>query len=690
MSQTDLRPCELPWKPSDRRRASIVEMGIMFGSIVTAPSNRLPINTTLPTPDGIERVEIALASPTDRRRSHIFARGHPVEVEVHRSPVDVVPPAVAANIESAHNDEKGKPADGVVASGSVEGQGSAKAGVTKEETPTKPTNEDLTESVTLEQPASITSSAKPSASSNQASSAPSSPAKKSRKRKNKKAASKNTDSAVAVTPPESVSSPSAAVTSSAQLKIAIPSDVSSVDGATTIPSPVSTTLLSPLSTTSTTKLGSSATKSSSSSVPTKAPVPPTAGKPAPNAWGSKPIIPSAPSVAPPATNGTQASPASKPVVNGTSAPSDVTSPVSTGTSAPASPTKTAPKSWAALVGAGSGANGVAKSPSKGKPPTADKDVLSNVTSLYSKKVLRPRGLRNSGNMCYMNTILQPLVHCAPFHNVLKQFGASNPHSFGGRTPILDAILLFLNEFSEEETRDSLDVAKATAEAFAPEYIYEALRKWKKLEVQGRQEDAEEFLGFLLDGLHEEMLSVAGKGKAGPAQAQQAAEDDQWLEVGKKNKTLVNRQIKTEPSPITGIFSGTMRSMVRRAGKRDSANTEPFQTLQLEITRFVYDTETNTIRKLHKHVEYPVSLKIRPEILSPSARQTTGTTLEYQLFAVIYHHGQLAGGGHYTCHVQRDGDQWLCFDDEEVSVAREKDVLTGGKDRQPYMFFYCKV
>jgi ubiquitin C-terminal hydrolase len=47
------------------------------------------------------------------------------------------------------------------------------------------------------------------------------------------------------------------------------------------------------------------------------------------------------------------------------------------------------------------------------------------------------------------------------------------------------------------------------EAFSPEYVYDALRGLKRFDsMKGRQEDAEEFLGFLLDGLHEEFL--AGK------------------------------------------------------------------------------------------------------------------------------------------------------------------------------------
>ncbi|KAJ3040198.1 hypothetical protein HDV00_011295 [Rhizophlyctis rosea] len=416
----------------------------------------------------------------------------------------------------------------------------------------------------------------------------------------------------------------------------------------------------------------------------------------------------------------------------------LTSPISTVSEASTSPSKAAPKSWAALVKAKSPAtpNGISKSPAKSSPSKADpKDILGGKFSpRYNGKLIRPRGLINNGNMCYFNAILQPLVYCPPFYNFFRQFGVENKHTFKSQTPLIDSILLFLNEFSEEEPGQKLDLAKDSADAFAPEYIYNALRKWKKLDAKGRQEDAEEFLGFLLDGLHEELLAV--KKKRETTSPSPSAQDDQWLEVGKKNKTLVTRRMEAEPSPISGIFSGTVRSVLRRPGQRDSANTEPFQTLQLDISpptvhslqnaltnltqpevlegyhptskaikqnlletlppililhlkRFVYDTETSSIRKLHKHVEYPITLNIRPDLLSPAARQTIGSNLTYRLFAVVYHHGKLAAGGHYTCDVWRASDEWMHFDDDVVTVAREEDVLREAEGRQPYMLFYCK-
>jgi len=49
--------------------------------------------------------------------------------------------------------------------------------------------------------------------------------------------------------------------------------------------------------------------------------------------------------------------------------------------------------------------------------------------------------------------------------------------------------------------------KEFGESFFPEYVYEALRKYSSSNsLKGRQEDAEEYLGFLLNGIHDEFVS----------------------------------------------------------------------------------------------------------------------------------------------------------------------------------------
>ena len=56
------------------------------------------------------------------------------------------------------------------------------------------------------------------------------------------------------------------------------------------------------------------------------------------------------------------------------------------------------------------------------------------------------------------------------------------------------------------------------------------------------------------------------------------EEDEWAEVGKKNKTSITRQTQHKETPISGIFRGQLRSTVRQKGSKPSVTFEPFHCL----------------------------------------------------------------------------------------------------------------
>lgn len=117
--------------------------------------------------------------------------------------------------------------------------------------------------------------------------------------------------------------------------------------------------------------------------------------------------------------------------------------------------------------------------------------------------------------------------------------------------------------------------------------------------RGHQQDAQEFLGFLLEGLHDECAQVM---RAAPAStvstapssspasptSSRAAESlggaDDWLEVGPRQRSAVTRSSghSHTSSPITKIFGGQLRSELRVPGNKNSVTLEPYQPLQLDI------------------------------------------------------------------------------------------------------------
>ncbi|KAK3996698.1 hypothetical protein QBC44DRAFT_137151 [Cladorrhinum sp. PSN332] len=221
--------------------------------------------------------------------------------------------------------------------------------------------------------------------------------------------------------------------------------------------------------------------------------------------------------------------------------------------------------------------------------------------------LEPRGLVNTGNMCYMNSVLQVLIYCLPFYDFLDQVGKKAAHSFKSDTPLIDAMIMFMREFKIIDSAASIDLLRRRlkpeeleqyGDSFTPEFVYEAIRKLPRFASmrRGHQQDAQEFLGFLLEGLHDECTHVMraapvstastapNSSASSPTLASKPEGADDWLEVGPRQRAAVTRSSghSHTQSPINKIFGGHLRSELRVPGNKNSVTLEPYQPLQLDI------------------------------------------------------------------------------------------------------------
>ena len=152
--------------------------------------------------------------------------------------------------------------------------------------------------------------------------------------------------------------------------------------------------------------------------------------------------------------------------------------------------------------------------------------------------------------------------------------------------------------------------------FAPEYVYQAIRELPRFRDmrRGHQQDAQEFLGFLLEELHEECARAIRGGNTNDSESTISTEvsssipenDGGWMEVGQKQKPAITRSsglIATE-SPVTKIFGGKLRSEWKVPGNKNSVTLEPYQSLQLDIG----SPQVNTIVDALKGLTRPESMQ----------------------------------------------------------------------------------
>ncbi|XP_047333630.1 ubiquitin carboxyl-terminal hydrolase 24-like [Impatiens glandulifera] len=357
----------------------------------------------------------------------------------------------------------------------------------------------------------------------------------------------------------------------------------------------------------------------------------------------------------------------------------------------------------------------------------------------------PRGLINSGNLCFLNATLQALLSCSPFVQLLQRL--RNHNISKASYPTLAAFAEFIAEFDFPSGVKSNKNEKNTIETgrpFSPSTFEGVLKKFtpdiiNSIYGRPRQEDAQEFLSFIMHQMHDELLKFEGQmsnQNGVKSSLVSYAEDDEWETVGPKNKSAVTRTQNFVPSELSEIFGGQLRSVVKARGNKASATIQPFLLLHLDIShesvltiehalrlfsvpetldgyrtsstgkagvvdarkslsiqklpkililhlmRFSFGSHGS--RKLHKPVGFPIELVLGRDLLVCAS--TEGGGRRYELVATITHHGKEASKGHYTTDASYPNGVWLRFDDASVNSIGFKKVLHD----QAYVLFYRQL
>ncbi|XP_056138647.1 ubiquitin carboxyl-terminal hydrolase 3 [Lampris incognitus] len=350
------------------------------------------------------------------------------------------------------------------------------------------------------------------------------------------------------------------------------------------------------------------------------------------------------------------------------------------------------------------------------------------------------GLRNLGNTCFMNAILQSLSNIEQFSCYFKDLPAMALRSgkTAGRRMYHtrsqgDSSVSLVEEF--RKTLCSLWQGSQTA--FSPDSLFYAI--WKIMpSFRGyQQQDAHEFMRYLLDHLHRE-LQAGRNGAAHPVSPQ-----DCVILPSSAGKCSINGT----STVVTSVFGGILQNEVNcLICGNESRKFDPFLDLSLDIpSQFRHkrskdqepgptctlrdclhsftdleeldetelylchmckkrqkSTKKFWIQKLPKvlclhlkrfhwtaflrnkvdtYVEFPLrGLDMRSYLLEPE--NYLPESCLYDLAAVVVHHGSGIGSGHYTAYGSHQG-HWYHFNDSTVTLTDEHTV----RKAKAYILFY---
>uniref|UniRef100_A0A8C5BBA4 ubiquitinyl hydrolase 1 n=1 Tax=Gadus morhua TaxID=8049 RepID=A0A8C5BBA4_GADMO len=299
-------------------------------------------------------------------------------------------------------------------------------------------------------------------------------------------------------------------------------------------------------------------------------------------------------------------------------------------------------------------------------PQASKEQLEEHEE---KKVCLPgfTGLVNLGNTCFMNSVIQSLSNTRELRDYFHdrafeaEINCTNPLGTGGRLAIGFAVLLRA-------------LWKGTHHAFQPSKL-KAIVASKASQFTGyAQHDAQEFMAFLLDGLHEDLNRIQNKPYT------ESVDSDGRLDEVVAEEAWQRHKMRND-SFIVDLFQGQFKSkLVCPMCSKVSITFDPFLYLpvplpqkQKVLTVFYFAKEPHK-----KPVKFLVSVSKEnsraAEVLESISRSVrvkpenlTLTVVEKSRFSRVFPPS-------HSLDTVSSGDVLLCFQLLSKELAKERVVL----------------
>ncbi|KAL4690982.1 hypothetical protein H8959_013943, partial [Pygathrix nigripes] len=297
------------------------------------------------------------------------------------------------------------------------------------------------------------------------------------------------------------------------------------------------------------------------------------------------------------------------------------------------------------------------------------------------------GLVNFGNTCYCNSVLQALYFCRPFREKVLAY-KSQPRK-------KESLLTCLADLFH-----SIATQKKKVGVIPPKKFITRLRKENELFDNYMQQDAHEFLNYLLntiaDILQEERKQEKQNGRLPNGnidnENNNSTPDPTWVHeifqgtltnetrcltcetISSKDEDFLDLSVDVEQNTsITHCLRGFSNTETlcseykyyceecrskQEAHKRMKVKKLPM-ILALHLKRFKYMDQLHRYTKLSYRVVFPLELR-----LFNTSGDATNPDRMYDLVAVVVHCGSGPNRGHYIA-IVKSHDFWLLFDDDIV-------------------------
>ncbi|KAI4323142.1 hypothetical protein L6164_022772 [Bauhinia variegata] len=321
---------------------------------------------------------------------------------------------------------------------------------------------------------------------------------------------------------------------------------------------------------------------------------------------------------------------------------------------------------------------------------------------HKRKTGPPLGLKNLGNSCYLNSVLQCLTYTPPLAN----FCLRNQHSS------------LCDSASEDRKRECpfcilekriVRSLRVDLTLDAPLRIQSCLRIFAEHFRSGRQEDAHEFLRYVIDACHNTCLRLkklrrkgcdgaSGSGNTvvkeifgGALQSQvkclscgnESNKVDEIMDISLD--VLHSHSLKDalqkffQPEVLDGnnkYKCDNCKKLI--AAKKQMSILQAPNVLVIQLKRF----EGIFGGKIDKSIAFEEVL-----VLSSFMCKASQDPLpEYKLFGTIVHSGYSPESGHYYAYVKDPMNRWYCCNDSSVSLATVQEVLS----EKVYILFFSRT